>query len=115
MRETLVLCSFPGYEFAILVDGRGAIYLQGAYDEADVVSGKSERQKTRRWFLSPEMTKSEIVQTVFKCVVTSMEHRTREWFRYAGNRVFCPHFDVDALWQLCEEKKFAAREGVPKT
>jgi hypothetical protein len=109
MREVVAMCSFPAYEFAVLVDGRGAIFLQGAYMEADVDTGSTERQVTRRWFLSLEMTRSEIVQTVFKCVLTSMEHRAREWFRYAGNSVFGPHFDVDALWQLCEEKRFSAR------
>jgi hypothetical protein len=111
MREVVDLCSYPEYQFLVLVDGRGAIYLQADYMEIDVSSGKSERQVTRRWFLSPEMTESEIVQTVFKCVLTSMEHRTREWFRYAGNAVFGPHFDVHALWQLCEDRKFSDRKS----
>ena len=113
MREVLALCSHPEYEFLVLVDGRGAIYLQGGYLEADTETGTVERQLTRRWFLSPEMTESEIVQTVFKCVITSMEHRVREWFRYAGNPVFAPHLDVHALWQICEDKKFSTREKHP--
>lgn len=110
MREVIGLCSHPEYEFAVVVDGRGEIYLQAAYTEPDVDTLKPERQLTRRWFLSPEMTESEIVQTAFKCVMTSMEHRAREWFRFAGNQVFSPHFDVHALWQLCEDKKFSHRE-----
>jgi hypothetical protein len=111
MREVVAMCSYVGYEFMVLVDGRGAIYLQAGYMEPDVESGSGipVRQLTRRWFLSPEMTRSEIVQTVFKCVLTSMEHRVREWFRYSGNPVFSPHFDVDALWQICEERKFSTR------
>jgi hypothetical protein len=110
MREALLLCSYPGYEFAVLLDGRGEIYLQAAYSEPDTVTGAESRQLTRRWFLSPEMTKSELVQTAFKCIITSMEHRVREWFRYAGNAVFSPHYDVDALWELCEKKMFVGRE-----
>lgn len=113
-REVVSMCSHPDYEFVVLVDGRGAIYLQGGYMEPDVETGILERQLTRRWFLSPEMTRSEIVQTVLKCVLTSLEHRAREWFRYSGHAVFGPHFDVDALWQLCEEKKFSERPTTSK-
>jgi hypothetical protein len=99
MREIVAMCSYVGYEFAVLVDGRGAIYLQASYMEPDVTSGNEipVQQLTRRCFLSPMMTRSEIVQTVFKCVLTSMEHRVREWFRYSG--------------QPIEEKKFSARES----
>jgi hypothetical protein len=111
MREVVALCSHPDYEFAVIVDGRGAIYLQAGYLEADVETQLPERQLTRRWFLSPEMTESEIVQTAFKCVMTSMEHRAREWFRFAGNAIFGPHFDVHELWKLCEERKFSFRKA----
>ena len=100
LRQIVTECSFPGYAFAVTEDGRGAIYLQGRYDEPDVDTGQTEPQKTRRWFLSPQMTKSEVVQTAFKCVITSAEHRTREWFTYRGRRVFGPHFQVDALWAI---------------
>lgn len=124
MREVVAMCHHPEYEFAVLVDGRGAIYLQGKYMDRDTTSKEFEQQLTRRWFLSPQATRSEIVQTAFKCVMTSMEHRAREWFTYHGHPVFNPHFNVDALWQLCEEGKFDTRlplngnpraEGSPET
>lgn len=99
------LCKYPGYSFTVTTDSRGATYLQGKYLEADTESGRLEEQTTRRWFLNPKMTKSEIVQTVFKCLMTSMEHRAREWFHYNGKSIFGPHFDVDALWELCDKKK----------
>lgn len=109
--ETIVSeCDFPGYLFIVKKDSRGAIYLQGSYREPDVDTGIEEVQVTRRWFLSPAMTKSEIVQTVFKCVLTSMEHKTREWFKYRDKAVFGPHFDVEALWQICAENKIARRQ-----
>ena len=102
MQAVVAACDFPGYDFGVIVDSRNSIYLQGAYSEADVKTGRVEIQKTRRWFLSPQMVKSEIVQTVFKCVLTSAEHRTREWFKYRGKAVFGPHFDVDALWEIAD-------------
>jgi hypothetical protein len=39
-----------------------------------------------------------------------MEHRTREHFRYRGAAVFGPHFDVDALVELCRSKRHDYRE-----
>lgn len=92
---------FPDYDFSVTKDSRGAIYLQAGYWESDTVTLETERQLTRRWFLSPEMTRSEIVSTAFKCILTSQEHRTREWFKYRGNAIYQPHHDVDALWELC--------------
>ena len=80
IRVIVAQCNYPGYMIDVYRDGRGEMFLQAYYREPDVVTGQHERQVTRRWFISPEMTKSEIVQTVFKCVLTSMEHRTREWF-----------------------------------
>ena len=103
-------CGFPGYDFLVTRDGRGEMYLQGQYVEPDTKTGKRMLQKTRRWFLSPEMTRSEIVQTVFKCVITSREHSAREWFSYQGQPVFGPHFDVDSLAELCRKGRFSHRE-----
>jgi hypothetical protein len=100
MITTVSLCDFPGYTFLVWVDSRDAIYLQGKYEEPDTVTGKVEWQHTRKWLLSPHMTKSELVQTVFKCALTSMEHKTREWFTYRDKAIFGPHFDVDALHRI---------------
>lgn len=83
-------------------------FLQGHYVEACVDnpngSGSVEIQHTRKWFLSEHATKSEIVQTALKCVLTSLEHRAREHFLYQGTRVFGPHFDVDELKRLADAK-----------
>lgn len=100
MRSAVGKCKHPDYTFGVVEDSRGAIYLQASYQEPDTVTGIDETQLTRRWFLSPHMTKSEIVQTVFKCVMTSMEHRAREWFKYRGEAIFGPHFNVDSLHEL---------------
>jgi len=98
-------CDYPGYAFYVKEDARGAVYLQAAYSEADTLTGKVEVQLTRKWFLSPEMVKSEIVATAFKCIMTSMEHRTREWFTYRQRAIYQPHYDVDKLHEICEERE----------
>ena len=89
--------SYPGYTFTVR-EGHGGVFLQATYLDIDVVFPHcTERQYTRKWLLSPYMTKSEVVQTAFKCVLTSAEHRVREWFRYLDTPIFGPHFDVDDL------------------
>jgi len=103
--DTVSRCGYPGYEFTVLVDGRGEVYLQAWYLEADTLGGDVEKQYTRRWFLSPHMNNSEIVQTAFKCILTSMEHRTREWFTYKARAIFQPHYNVEKLWEICEERE----------
>ncbi len=92
--------SFPGYEwFAIYIDGRLFMYAQ--FDAKDCKTGMIERQTTRRWYISNEATRSEVVHTALKCVLTSIEHEAREVFRYRGQPIFGPHFDVENLVSLC--------------
>jgi hypothetical protein len=105
-RAAIAECSFKDYTFAVTKsETTGAVYLAATYLEPDTVTGLVETQHTRRWFLSPAMGRSEIVATAFKCALTSMEHRTREWFLYNGRAVYQPHYDVDALWEICEERQ----------
>lgn len=115
MRAVLELIRVPEFEFKIHAESYKIwppklpeeessvitkLYLQGHYTEPDVRSGIPEPQSTRKWILSEHMTKSELVQTAFKCYATSLEHQARESFTYRGRRVFGPHCDVDKLWEL---------------
>lgn len=93
---------FPGYIFAV-TRGNGCVYMRGSYDEPCSISGAMETQHTRKWLLSPAMTDSEIVFTALKLCLTSMEHRTREFFTYKGERIASPHLDVEDLVRLCQQ------------
>ena len=108
--EIAALCSFKDYKFNLYTESDEGFFLQGEYEEADVLTGKPAVQKTRKWKISPFMTKSEIVQTAFKCALTSAEHRTREHFLYKNERVFSPHYDVEVLVNLCRSGAFDERE-----
>jgi hypothetical protein len=110
MRELLTDIRFYEYAFYAHADTDFG-YLQATYVEPDIVTGEMERQYTRKWKLSQHMTKSEFVQTVFKCCITSMEHRTREHFRYKGAAVFGPHYDIDALLEICKAHRFDYRDA----
>ncbi len=86
----------PGWEFRIITRDT-EFFLQGVFEAID---GK---QTTRKWRLSRYMTKSELIQTALKCVLTSAEHQVREHFLYRQKRVYGPHFDVDKLWEIADD------------
>jgi len=91
---------FLSYEFVVR-ESHGGVFLQASYEDPDTYSSEPAIQFTRKWLLSPEMSESEVIQTAFKCCLTSMEHRTREAFKFCGARIFGPHFEVHDLVQLC--------------
>ncbi|WP_423458005.1 hypothetical protein [Ottowia sp. VDI28] len=96
--------SFPGYSFYLVGNFRGTTYLQASFRApCNVSGGKPVRRTTRKWQLSAHMTHSELVQTALKCVLTSLEHEAREQFHYRNESIFGPHFNVDALVDLCQQ------------
>lgn len=91
--------SYPGMDFNV---GGGAsptsqFWLQIKCDGRCNVTGVPMNWVSRKWMLSAHMTKSEVVQTAFKAVMTAVEHETREQFIYKGAAIFGPHFNVDHL------------------
>ena len=99
---------FPEYELMVVRRGEDLV-LYARYWDADIVTGKLTEQKTRKWLLSWHMVPSEVVQTAFKCIMTSMEHRVREHFLYKEQRVFGPHFDVEALVDIARARRLDYR------
>jgi hypothetical protein len=102
---------FPGYNLHV-VRGFDAVYVYVTYTEPDVQSGVDETQQSRRWVIEPEWNEGQILQTVFKALLTSMEHRTREHFTYDGFAVLNPH---QSLEQLVELARGQARPQLPDT
>ena len=113
IEELITLIDCPPYRFAVHRDERFA-YLQARYDEPCVVTMEMSEQATRKWNLSPHMTRSEIVQTALKCALTSAEHRVREHFTYKGELVYTPHWDVEALYELAKANHLDLRAEWPK-
>lgn len=108
-REILLDVTFPHYTW--LVDGGERTYLQATFTAPHCRTGLPEVQFTRKWYVSREATRSEVVQTAFKCVLTSIEHEAREVFRYRGQPIFGPHYDVDGLAALCIAHALDEREA----
>jgi hypothetical protein len=96
-------------------ESSGRIYLQIAFLRSRLDSehdDRPENELTRKWLLSPFMTKGEIVQTCLKAVLTAEEHEARERFTYKDLKVFSPHFDLDLLVQAAEQKAVEQRQRV---
>jgi hypothetical protein len=101
--------SYKDWTFAVVEKGEH-LFVQAAWMEKDSYSEHSAVQASRKWYLSPFMTVSEIVQTVFLLVKTAEEHEMREGFKYKDQRIFNPHFSADALADLCRSKAFDYRK-----
>lgn len=91
-------------------DSVGREYLCWRWHARCAKSGASVLITGRRWWLSPAMTESELVQTALLAALTAEEHEAREMFRYKGKRVFNPHISVPRLLDICEIED--ARDGV---
>lgn len=122
MEEILRLVRYRNWQVRVEMDGDG-FYLQWFWyasepeDDSrrwdDVLLGipvpqVMKKQTSRKWRLSEYMTKSELVQTALKAVLTAEEHEARESFRYRGKAIFGPHFDVDTLFAIADEKDLRA-------
>lgn len=101
IRAILNKCQFNDWRFDLKKDQEsGRLYLQVAAQGKCNVTGEPWQWSGRKWFISRYMTKSEIVQTTFKAVLTAIEHESREQFKYDGVSIFDPHYDVDKLVAL---------------
>ena len=100
VRAILSEVEYPGYRFQ--VGGVDRAWLQAVFAERCAVTGALTEQFTRKWYISAQATRSEVVQTALKCVLTALEHEAREHFKYRGRPIFGPHFNVDALFEICD-------------
>jgi hypothetical protein len=95
LRATLAQIEYDGWSFDVL-DSSSQHFLQLSFVDKGGV-----RWSSRKWVISAHATKSEIVQTAFKAVMTALEHEARESFLYRGRPILGPHFDIDQLHDLC--------------
>jgi hypothetical protein len=104
VNQVISAVSFPGYTFQTGVYAPNCFFLQVRYSEPDVMTGVNETQTGRQWAFPAGQTTGQIVQTMFKAILTSLEHRAREHFLYRGKPVLQPHLDVDQIWAMLPEQ-----------
>ncbi|RJQ30308.1 hypothetical protein C4565_00555 [Candidatus Parcubacteria bacterium] len=107
--------TFPGYHF-VLGNENGNIFVRIKYDEPDVFDGKIETQWGRKWWIEATDSEEGFLQTCFKALLTSLEHRARENFLYMNVPIMHPHRTLKEMVEMCkrEERKFEP-EPIPFT
>lgn len=99
-----------GSRWQIGADG-ASFYIQLVFwapDESDPAERLKE-QHCRKWRVSRFSTKTEVVETAFKACWIATYHEMSEQFRYKGQPIYSPHFDVDARVEMCRSAKFDKR------
>lgn len=91
---------FRDWEFSVGPSGESYL-MQVCFTAIDSKTSVPAKQSGRKWYISRFATKSEIVQTALKAVLTALEHEAREDFKYRGETIFAPHFDVDSMVEGC--------------
>lgn len=97
LKLTLQAVKYKDWKFLATANKR-QMYLQVAFFAPDSVTGKPQTQKGRKWLISQHATRSEIIFTALKAVLTAEEHEAREQFLWHGRAIANPHIDVRELW-----------------
>lgn len=105
LRQTVADLEYKDWQFRVEKDGIGLWFLQARFVERDVISGQRDIVTGRKWRMSMHMTKSEIVQTALKAVLTAEEHEARERFRFRGRAIFGPHLNIETLWEIADRQE----------
>ena len=108
VRAVLAKISFGDWRFRLAKKG-GGWTLQVEFDAPDSDTRCVSAQRGRKFYVSPYMSESEIVEAAWLAVIRAVEHEARERFTYEGHRVKSPHFDVRALIYVCRTFDFDAR------
>lgn len=110
IQKALSQVQYKDWEFVVKEKGSGwTLQVQFWASDNDHPRGDLARQHCRKYYLSPYMTKSEIIRTAFVAVRQAEEHEMCELFTYKGQRIFNPHVDVDALAEYAAKTKPDAR------
>lgn len=102
INQILAQVKYLDWTFELTADAPGHWYLRVKFWAYCAEKQAPAEWTGRKWLLSEHMTRSEIVQTAFKAVLTAVEHEAREQFTYKGKPIFGPHFNVDFLAGYCD-------------
>ena len=75
-------------------------FIQWVFTAPDNATGEPSVQHCRKWRISPHMTPSELVRTIYRAVLDAEQHEASEAFTFRGVDIFNHHLSVDALLQL---------------
>lgn len=91
----------PTFDIRIGQDGdEGRYFFQIQCWRRDVITGDMGWGFGGKAYLSEHATDSELVGVIFGLYKSYMEHEARETFTFRGRRVYGPHINVEALWEV---------------
>jgi hypothetical protein len=97
LKAIVAKVEFPGYTFDIRLE-KGVCLVRIKYDEPDVFTGVVETQYGRDWKIEDNWDGMQLVNTLFKALLTSLEHRARENFLYDRAPIMHPHRTLEEAW-----------------
>lgn len=98
---------------ADMVDGAPTRYfLQVKCWRRDAITGEMGMGYGGKAYLSEYASDSELVQTAFGLYKGYWEHEARENFQWRGRRVFGPHMDVNAVWEVARRVDLRSAQHV---
>jgi hypothetical protein len=84
-------------------------YFQWEWDAMDNAGDNPDYvARTRKYYLSPHMTTTEVVNVMFMAALKGEEHETREIFQYRPSEdtdwksPYNTHIDVESLWEIAD-------------
>lgn len=103
---------FEGWEYQLRWDEHRP-YLQIRFlAPCNMNKGHTYEQTSRKWFLSFHMTDDEVVSTALAATKMCIEHEMRELFKWRGEPIYRPHYDIHALHKLSADNAVCKREEV---
>lgn len=88
---------FPGITFSIEYAEHGLCVRVGDPQGVCAVTGVAAPWLGRPWPISLDITNGDLVQTLFKALLTALEHEARECFTFQGQRVMDPHRNMELV------------------
>jgi hypothetical protein len=85
-------------------------YIQIKFLAPRNMTGRMEIQSCRKWMLSYHMCDEEIVSTGLKAVLAAVEHEAREQFKWKGQPIYRPHYNLDALYDISKKNAVEKRK-----
>lgn len=94
-----------GMDFTVLFERdkvhlNGRYYIQIEYGAPCTKTGKMEKWKGRKWYLSEYMTDDEIVKTTWCAFEACVKHELMEGFKVDNIIVFNPHVNFEELLKV---------------
>lgn len=78
----------------------GRFYFQIKCWRKDAITGEMGWGYGGRAYLDERASDGQLIQTIFGLYKGYWEHEARETFKWRDRRVFGPHMDVQALWEV---------------